>query len=352
MHHLGPLVPTAAGAPSARSLALALAMVAVCATLVGLAATLPGRTAEGLLLGSGSTIAAMVATAHPAVPLASTAAYALTAVAVIMARWSPRARRTREQRGEDARGHWQPVRRSGSSTPTASLGGYWLGIPVALLGLLNGASLAPTLATIAVFALLATDRRTDHGIGYVAGVLVALAALVASSYGQAAGDGAVLAYPAGAAVLAALGVAGRVGLDPTFAAWQRISVGAVGAAAAATAGIGGHLPAGLTPSGDRDVFGYLAALDRPAGLAPWLGLVAMLAGSGIVMWRVTAAELPLWVPIHGLAMLTGVLALGPGAAVGLAGSGGPGPAWVLTADAELSAVRLRYLRAGEAAVSS
>jgi hypothetical protein len=372
----------------ARPFGVAVGVVAICALLLGLAWSLPGRAADGVVLGVGTTLASMLSAARPHQPLVPLAVYAITILGcagVAYGSSSPH---------EPAGGFW--IR-------TIRLGGFWLAVPAAVgvaVVRRNGVSGVDLVACVAVFALVAAAalrRGRDLSVGYAAGLLVALAALVASAYGRAAGDGTVLAYPSGLTALIALGCAGRIGLDRGFALWQRLAAASIGAAAlvavessvafvAAFVGTAAYaifrlrgirMPRQLRESPLLATFHVVAPFVLLAGLwsaslvalphgrhqavdfvgvsalglgrstlatAPaeptvttvpmftatgWLVVAALIIGAALVVWRVTGPGLPLWVPAVGLAMLTGVLASRS------ASTYGPSPAWVLVLGAEL-----------------
>jgi hypothetical protein len=373
-----------------RAFGVAIGVIAICALLIGLAVSLPGRAPEGVVLGLGTSLASMLAAAHPAQPLVPLAMYALTALGCLrIALTGPPAA--------------PPVAQLRFWAQMLRLGGFWLAVPAAIVaafavraGRTGVVNLAACIGVFALVGAAARRRGRDLSVGYVAGLLVGLAALVASAYGQAAGDGAVLGYPADLTGLLGLGCAARIGLDRAFAPWQRISAVSIGAATlvavaspvafvAATVGctafvvfrlrgasmphslrygpvtatarvaapfvaVGGlwalsalSLPHGRPQTSDFApvaAFGSTGTVGRLLGYAPpaqpmtfaptgWVGIAVLIAGAGLVVWRITGPGLPLWVPVVGLAMLAGVLAGRSGSSVG------PSPAWVLVLGAEL-----------------
>ena len=278
------------------------------------------------------------------------------------------------------------------------LGGFWLAVPIAIgaaIGthtLVEATNLAMVAAVFAIAVIAARRRGRDLSVGYAVGLLIALAALVASAYGNAAGDGAVFSYPADLTGLLGLACAGRIGLDRTFARWQRVAAVSVGAAtlvavsspvaftAAAVGGLayavwrvrgvwmprplrehpvaaaaraGGPLLAvsalwlvslasvsgarvdvpGAASFGRSGVLGTIFGVEASGTFgtlsgAGVVGLAALVAGSGLLVWRVTGPGLPVWVPVVGLAGLVGVLGGGFGPL-------GPSPAWAMAFAAEL-----------------
>ncbi|HEY1485519.1 MAG TPA: hypothetical protein VGF84_05415 [Micromonosporaceae bacterium] len=374
----------------ARPFGVAIAVVATCALLIGLALSLPERAPEGVVLGIGTTLSSMLAVAHPGRPLVPLTIYLATtfgALGVALANAPPA----------------EPVTGVRFWARMLRLGAFWLAVPSAVVAAVtvrtDGAGAIALVACLGVFVLVyaaARRRGRDLSVGYVSGLLVGLAALVASAYGQAAGDGAVLGYPADLTGLLALGCAGRIGVDRAFAGWQRIAALSIGAATlvavsspvafvaalvacaayvifrlrtvrmphqlrdrlpVATArmvapfavlGVLWAVSALALPSGRDEVtdftpvaaFGSTGTVGRLLGYAPpahpltfaptgWIGMVALIVGAALVVWRVTGPGLPLWVPTVGLAMLAGVLASRSGS------SYGPSPAWVLVLAAEL-----------------
>jgi hypothetical protein len=85
--------------------------------------------------------------------------------------------------------------------------------------------------------------------------------------------------------------------------------------------------ASVSAFGGAGIFGSTSS-DAYTGMEV-LGVVALVVGAALIVWRVTGPGLPLWVPVVGLATLAGVLASGASAALG------PSPAWVLALGAEL-----------------
>ena len=363
-----------------RPFAAAIGLIAICALLIGLAFSLPGRSAEGVVLGIGTTLASMLS-GPSLLPLAVYAVTALACVGLWIAGGPSPGREPAPTIGRRVRA-WFSVGR---------IGGFWLALPAVAFVAIDGERLLVRAAMIGVFMLIwasARQRGRDLTVGYVAGVLVCLAGLAASAYGQAAGDGAVLAYPADLTGLAALGCAARIGLDRAFVAWQRLAALSIGAAtlvavasavaftAAAVAGctylvcrlraprmprqlregsvvsvaraisplvaVGALWLAGVasvprgrgtadfasvSAFGGARIFGSTSS-DAYTGMGV-LGVVALVGGAALIVWRVTGPGLPLWVPVVGLGALAGVLASGASAALG------PSPAWVLALGAEL-----------------
>jgi hypothetical protein len=293
------------------------------------------------------------------------------------------------------RGSTRPVgvrARLADARAVLRLGGFWMAVPVAVVALVtSGGAVAPvgTLVVFVVVAAAARRRGRDLSVGYIAGLLVCLSALVASAYGQAAGAGAVLAYPPGLTGLIGVAGAARIGLDRGFRPWQRVAALSVGAAALAAAAsadafmaaaiacvtfliwrlsasrrrtridVPGPMPAGPFTSAARagaplaalaalwvatfvtaprpasDVARFVAlgssgAFDRlfgnPYAATGWLDAVALVVGAALIVWRVTGPGLPVWVPVVGLSGVVGVL---------LAPDREPSPGWVLALTAEL-----------------
>jgi hypothetical protein len=379
-----PHVSVLAGAFEVQPFAAAVGVIAICALLIGLAFSLPGRAAEGVVLGIGSTLASMLDAAHPGrtlVPLVICAATALACTGLWIAGGPSPGRELAPTIGQRVR-EWSTVGR---------IGGFWLAVPAIALVVIDDDHPLGLAVMVGVFTLVwaaARRRGRDLSVGYAAGVLVCLAGLAASAYGQAAGDGAVLAYPADLTGLAALGCAARIGLDRAFTMWQRLAALSIGAAtlvavasavaftAAAVAGgtyLVCRLRAPRMPRQLGDAFGVsvvravmplvvvaalwmasVASVPRGRGTADFgsvsafgsaglfgttssdayagtgvIGVVALVAGAALVVWRVTGPGLPVWVPVVGLAALAGVLAGGAPAAFG------PSPAWVFALGAEL-----------------
>jgi hypothetical protein len=209
--------------PDVPPLLAVVAVVAICSLLICLAVSLPGRSPEGVILGASTTIVAMIVVARPSLAPALYGIVALVAGgrAYTWSRSSP-----------PGNPRWGFLR----------LGGFWLAVPVAAFAAIStrtGPHLAYVAETIAVFALIMTAARRrgrDLSVGYAAGLLLALAALVASAYGEQLGAGRLLAYPAELTGLLALVCAGRIGLDRSFARWQRIAALGVGTVTLVTVG--------------------------------------------------------------------------------------------------------------------
>jgi len=384
-----PHVSLVAAAFPYRPLLTALLAVFACTALVALGFTLPGRAPEGVVLGVGTSFASMLATARPhqlVVPLMVYAVTAIACVGLALAGSPPPETGTRF------------AARCRFWLDTLRLGGFWLAVPAAVIGAAvvrpPTGHLMVLAAELGVFVLVVTAARRrgrDLTVGYVAGLLVALAALVASGYGRAAGDGTALAYPAGLTGLIGVVCAARIGLDRAFPSWQRAGVLAAGAitlvvsaspVAFTAAGVacvayavgrmrGPTLPrqlrenpvvavarsvvplivvaglwilAAMTSVRARQpdfariaAFGRTSLLGRLLGYSPaslygatgWIGLGVLVAGAILVAWRVTGPGLPLWVPVAGLGALAGLLLVPVGPLAG------PSPGWVMVLGAEL-----------------
>ncbi len=217
-----------------KSFGSGLLIVAVCAFLIAFALSLPGRAPDGVILGVGSTLASMLATAQPGRWLGPAGLYAATAVGcwAVMPRGDPLGVR-RLRRG----GGW------------LRLGATWMAVPVAVAAIIAPGHLLSLAATMVVFAVVTNAARhqsRDLTIGYAAGLLVCLAALTASGYGQHIGAGAVLSYPVDSTGLIGLGCAARIGLDSRFLVWQRVAALGVGAVTLVAVGsVGVFIAAGI-----------------------------------------------------------------------------------------------------------
>lgn len=380
-----------AAALHVRPIGIAIGTVVICALLIGLALSLPGRAAEGAVLGFGTFVASMLAFAHPDQQYLAAVGYAVTAIVgigIALVGSPP---------GDPATVFRDRIR---FWAQTLRLGGFWLAVPAAVVAALlarpavgHVVNLAACLGVFVLVVTAARRRGRDISVGYVAGLLVGLAVLVAATYGKAAGIGVVLAYPADLTGVVGLACAGRIGVDRSFSGWQRVAALCIGAAVLVTVaspvafvatGVacvayvvlrlrGTRMPrplregrltlalhavgplvvlAGLWAASLTSVsrsrradFPRLAALGRtstagrligytpsvPAGVLAtgWIVIAVLLAGALLVAWRVTGPGLPLWIPVVGLGGAAGVLASGSGFAFG------PSPAWVVALGAEL-----------------